>query len=139
MSPDALSYDAATNTATFTFAANVPLPDGNYRATLSSASVSNGVGIPLDGSGTGAGGDYTFNFFSLAGDANHDGKVDFADLLALAQHFGQTTAAFADGDLNYDGSVNFDDLLIVAQAYGHHVTGTAAVAAKTRRETRPRR
>ena len=53
----------------------------------------------------------------LAGDANGDGKVDFADLLILAQNYGKAPAAFTDGDFNADGSVGFDDLLVLAQNY----------------------
>jgi len=53
-----------------------------------------------------------------AGDINLDNKVDFADLLILAQHYGSTNAAWCDGDMNSDGSVGFPDLLILAQHYG---------------------
>jgi hypothetical protein len=57
----------------------------------------------------------------VAGDANRDGKVDFADLLALAKHFnGQTDTddPSASGDFNGDGVVNFTDLLTLAKHYG---------------------
>ena len=56
---------------------------------------------------------------SMPGDANRDGKVDFSDLLVLAQHYGMNTlATWTDGDFNGDGSVGFDDVLILAQHYG---------------------
>ena len=55
---------------------------------------------------------------AIPGDANGDGKVDFSDLLILAQHYGDTNAILADGDFNGDGTVNFADLLILAQNYG---------------------
>ena len=46
------------------------------------------------------------------GDANDDGKVDFADLLILAQNYGKSPGqTFSTGDFNNDGSVGFDDLL----------------------------
>jgi len=51
------------------------------------------------------------------GDANGDGKVDFTDLLILAQHYGQHNATTVEGDFNNDGVVNFEDLLILAQNY----------------------
>ena len=61
------------------------------------------------------------------GDANGDGKVDFADLLILAQNYGKA-ADSAHGDANGDGKVDFSDLLILAQNYGK----TGPEAAKTR-------
>jgi len=62
------------------------------------------------------------------GDINLDGAVGFSDLLALAQHYGQSNANWDRGDLNYDGSVNFTDLLLLAQNYGG-TAPTAGVAA----------
>lgn len=59
----------------------------------------------------------------IPGDANLDGKVDFSDLLIVAQHYGLSSGAmWGDGDFNNDGSVGFDDLLILAQNYGTGVT-----------------
>ena len=43
--------------------------------------------------------------------------LDFAYLLTLAQHYNQP-GTFATGDLNADDKVDFDDLLILAQNYG---------------------
>lgn len=53
------------------------------------------------------------------GDANFDTKIDFDDLLILAQHYGSANVSqdIHVGDLNLDGSVNFDDLLTLAQHY----------------------
>ena len=65
----------------------------------------------------------------LAGDANADGKVDFADLVLVARNYGKTNATWFDGDFNNDGSVGFDDLLIVARNYGRSVSLAAAAAA----------
>jgi hypothetical protein len=97
VSPTSVSWDAGTKTATYTFAA--PFADGNYRATLASA------------------GGYTYDFFSLAGDANRDRTVNFADLLVLAKNYNGANMAWADGDFTGDGVVNFADLLILAKAY----------------------
>jgi len=51
----------------------------------------------------------------LAADANFDGKVDFNDLLLLAQNVGSATGDWMHADFNYDSLVDFNDLLILAQ------------------------
>lgn len=67
--------------------------------------------------------------FIPTGDLNSDGKVDFSDLLTLAQHYGtQSGATLAVGDVNGDGRVNFDDLLLLAQNYGLNLNPAAASA-----------
>lgn len=52
------------------------------------------------------------------GDANGDGKTDFADLVALAQNYNAYGRGVATGDFNYDGIVDFTDLVTLAQNYG---------------------
>jgi hypothetical protein len=64
--------------------------------------------------------------YTIPGDLNLDGTVNFADLLGLAQHYGHTNASWGQGDLNYDGAVNFADLLSLAQNYGQTL-GSASV------------
>jgi hypothetical protein len=56
---------------------------------------------------------------SSPADANRDRRVDFADLLIVAQNYGQTGRTFSQGNFDYsfDGSVGFGDLLILAQNY----------------------
>lgn len=68
---------------------------------------------------------------ALAGDVNHDGTVNFADLLLLAQHYGSNQPLFENGDLTGDGTVGFDDLLLLAQSYGRGGTSPAARIAAT--------
>ena len=53
------------------------------------------------------------------GDANHDGKVDFNDLVPLAQNYNVTDGArtWEQGDFTGDGKVDFNDLVILAQNY----------------------
>ena len=62
----------------------------------------------------------------LPGDANDDGKVDFADLVTLARHYGKKDAIWEDGDFNdnvdSDESVGFDDLVTLARNYGQTLT-----------------
>jgi len=64
---------------------------------------------------------------ALAGDVNHDGTVNFSDLVLLAQHYNSSVPLYELGDLNGDGIVNFPDLVILAQNYNK--TSTAASAA----------
>jgi hypothetical protein len=81
----------------------------------------------VDSSGESARGSELTAQALLAGDLNADGQVNFADLLALAQHYGTTTGAtWAQGDIDGDGAVAFSDLLLLAQNYG---AGAAAAPA----------
>ncbi|MEA5486607.1 alpha/beta hydrolase-fold protein [Pseudanabaena sp. CCNP1317] len=57
-------------------------------------------------------------FVSIAGDANGDGVVDFADLNLVLSQFGQAVAPGSGGDVNSDGVVNFADLNAVVSAFG---------------------
>ena len=107
-----LQYLVGPHTATFRFAA--ALPNGNYRATLSAAAVSDAASKHLAA-------DATLDFFSLQGDVNRDRTVGFADLLIIAQNYGASSATYAQGDLDGDGLVGFSDLLILAQNYGESV------------------
>ncbi len=55
---------------------------------------------------------------SLPGDANHDGKVTFADYIILELNFGKTNALWTDGDFNGDGRVDFKDYIILEGHFG---------------------
>lgn len=119
------SYDPQTFVATWSFAAFTQgmLPDGNYSATLLGANVT-------DGAGNAMAANFTQNFFALAGDANHDRTVGFADLVAVAQNYGKTGGAtWAMGDFNHDGNVGFADLVTIAQRYGKTLPLPATVPA----------
>jgi len=108
-----VDYDSTTFQATLTFIteSGQPLLDGDYRLTLRGGSVTDPAGNPLPT-------DYTFDFFTLTGDANHDRSVDFNDLVKLAQSYNTTgSKTYADGDFTGDGNVNFNDLVILAQHY----------------------
>jgi hypothetical protein len=60
----------------------------------------------------------------VPGDANLDGKVDFADLLTLSQHYGlDRNSTWSEGDFNGNGAVNFNDLVLLAQNYGSGAGG----------------
>lgn len=66
--------------------------------------------------------------YTLRGDTNLDGAVNFADLLAVAQNYGTSGKDWSQGDLNYNRTVNFDDLLAIAQNYGRSFLGDGSVA-----------
>jgi hypothetical protein len=108
VTPDEVTWDATSRTATFTFAS--PLPNGNYRATLAAA----GVATP---GGRRPAADGVCDFFALAGDANRDRVVNFDDLLILVGNYNAAGATWARGDFDGNGVVNFDDLLILAKSY----------------------
>ena len=61
------------------------------------------------------------------GDANFDSRVNFADLVTLAQNYNRpSNGSTSVGDFNLDGITNFVDLVALAQNYN---TGVANVAA----------
>ena len=74
--------------------------------------------------------DFPFPTFFKIGDLNHDGIVDFADLVILAQNYGGTGKTFAEGNLDYDpaGNVDFADLVILAQQYNTSLPPAASVS-----------
>ena len=99
-------YDSTTHRIGYGVASKV-LPDGNYRATLLAGSL-------RDNSANPNAFDTTLDFFALAGDANHDRKVDVTDLGILATNWQGTGKTFSQGDFNYDGVVDVTDLGILA-------------------------
>lgn len=67
----------------------------------------------------------------IPGDADLDGKVDFADLVTVARHFGTSGGnSWQTGDFYGTGTVDFSDLVVVARQYGQSL-GTAASPALT--------
>jgi agmatine/peptidylarginine deiminase len=111
-----LSYNAGTNTATFTYtgageAIAGVLPDGNYRATLLAVGITNAGGTPLPA-------DHVFNFFFLNGDADRDGRVNLNDFNVLAANFGQNGTDFTRADFDFDGVTNLNDFNVLAGRFG---------------------
>jgi hypothetical protein len=117
--PTNVSYDIATKTATFTF--SPPLPDGIYTAQLLASSVTDTDGTALVSASS-------FDFFILAGDANHDGSVNTIDFTELAANFNHAGATFGQGDFNYDGVVNALDFNILATKFGTDLAPPAGAA-----------
>jgi autotransporter-associated beta strand protein len=71
------------------------------------------MGAPVDGSSV-------LVRATLGGDATLDGRVDFADLVQVAQHYGTSATAdvgWLQGDFDYNGTVDFADLVRLAQNY----------------------
>jgi hypothetical protein len=61
------------------------------------------------------------------GDSNYDGTVNFADLVALAQHYLAPGAhTFDQGDFTGDGRVDFADLVLLAQNYNQSLLAADA-------------
>jgi hypothetical protein len=114
------TYDAATRRGSFRPTSGSGLPAGSYRAQFLT-NVTDEAGNSLPG--------YRFNFSLLAGDANGDRVVNFADLLALARNYNGTGKTWADGDFTGDGVVNFADLLVLAKNYNKTVSAAAAAPA----------
>lgn len=118
-----VSYDGGSNTATFTFPGLLDqlLPDGDYTATLVSSGVTDASGNPIDGDGNGTiGGNHTFGFFFINGDANRDRTVNLLDFNIMAANFGGP-GDFSDGDFTYDGIVNLADFNVLASRFGQSV------------------
>jgi probable HAF family extracellular repeat protein len=65
---------------------------------------------------------------AMPGDATGDWKVDFNDLVLLAQRYNSLDgkATWEQGDFTGEGNVDFSDLTILAQRYGAPAAGAAA-------------
>jgi len=123
-----LTYDSAANVARF--AVNGILPDGDYRATLVGAGVSDQSGNLLDADLDAIGGDnFQSLFFFLQADANRDRKVDSNDFDILATNFGLPSVNFASGDFDYDRDVDSGDFNILVGRFGSQLApGAVGVA-----------
>jgi hypothetical protein len=107
-----VQYNSATKTATF-FVPSGGFADDNYTATLAAGSVSSSYGTPTSVA-------YSFNFFSLIGDANHDRTVNVLDFNVLATNYGKA-GNFTQGDFDYSGTISSSDFAILASQYGKTV------------------
>jgi hypothetical protein len=71
--------------------------------------------------------------YTMSGDATLDGRADFNDLVAVAQHYNQSAGAnpisWSEGNVNYDDRVDFNDLVSLAQHYNQALSLTAATPA----------
>lgn len=108
----AVSYNSTTNVATFTFPGftNGILPNGNYTATLQGSQVTDTEGDPILA-------DKVFGFFVLAGDADHNGVINFDDYAFIDNGYNNGYSGFSNGDFDYNGVINFDDYSIIDNAF----------------------
>lgn len=60
--------------------------------------------------------------YTLAGDANLDGRVNTQDLNHFSGGFSKPNALWINGDFNYDASVNSQDFAFIAMNYGRAIT-----------------
>jgi hypothetical protein len=97
------------------------LEDGNYRATLSAANVTDVAGNSLAE-------DAVQDFFVLGADANRDRKVNTLDFNLLAGSFGQTGRIFSEGDFSYDFTVDSIDFGILVGQYGKSLPASAPIS-----------
>ena len=98
--------------------------DGNYRFEFN-----NGVGFPIfDLAGNPISLSGTWDFYSLAGDANRDRMVDTFDFNILAGNFGSGDK-FSLADFNYDNTVDSQDFTILVGKFGKRLPVASALAA----------
>jgi hypothetical protein len=81
-------------------------------------------GVPVDGT-------TMLARYTLLGDVNLDGTVDFNDLAKLAQNYNNLDGSrvWTDGDFTYEGAVDFNDLAAMAQNYNSSLPAAAELAA----------
>jgi hypothetical protein len=115
-----LTMTSGITQATWSFVSGPWLPDGNYRVTLPAGSVSDTYSNTLAG-------DFTFDFFIVAADANRDRVVDITDLGILATNWQQSPRTFSQGDFNYDDIVDITDLGMLATNWQTNLPPPGAV------------
>jgi hypothetical protein len=64
--------------------------------------------------------------YTIPGDADLSGSVDFNDFLSLQNGYERLAGDWARGDFNYDGVVDYNDYLILQVNYGRTPTGVDA-------------
>jgi hypothetical protein len=114
----------------------VDVANNDYRFKAGSMAINAGTSYDapawdLAGNPRPMGGQYdigAYEYFIVPGDANLDGKVSFADYLALESNFGKTGMGWMDGDFNGDQKVSFADYLILEAGFGKSAPEPASLA-----------
>lgn len=127
--PYTYSYNASLQTVTF-YVLN-PLPDGNYTATMPAGSVKDAADNSLASA-------YSFDFFALAGDADHNRVVDINDLSILSSNWQGSGKTFSQGDFNYDTNVDAMDLSILANNWQRILSAPSSALAASLSRPRSR-
>lgn len=111
--------------ATITLANNTP--NGSYEVRIRVGGVSSSSGVSNPSTIT------LPSFFVLAGDIDRNRKVEFNDLVILAQNYGKSGKTFSQGNVNYsaDGKVDFDDLVLLAQKFNVALSQLGVVVSTT--------
>jgi hypothetical protein len=106
------TFSTSVNPSTGAFSVQAPsLVQGRYTVQVSQA----------DSAGnTGASSAVSYKIYNtIAGDANGDGTVNFADFVIVSNNYGKSSASGpAVGDFDFDGQVNFADFVILSNNYG---------------------
>jgi hypothetical protein len=114
------------NGLTVTYSLPDSLADGNYTLTIPAGSIN-------DTAGNGLASDYTYSFFILAGDVNHNRTVDINDFNIIAANFGMSPRTFSQGNLDYsaDGMVTITDFNLLATNFGKTIDPPATQSLST--------
>jgi hypothetical protein len=71
--------------------------------------------------GLALGGNAVLVKYTLTGDANLDGTVNFSDFSILQNNYKQP-CVWSGGDFNYDGTADFRDFSLLQNNYGQSLT-----------------
>jgi hypothetical protein len=82
--------------------------------------------------------DFTFDFFLLGGDANHDRTVNDIDLGIFSTHWNTSGQNYSQGDFNYDGFVDVADFKVITDHWQTTLAAPPPSAAPVSDSTAPR-
>jgi hypothetical protein len=63
--------------------------------------------------------------YTIPGDANLDGSVNFNDFLVLQNNFNAPGTTFGQGNFDFNGLTDFNDFLVLQNNFGTSLTGAA--------------
>jgi hypothetical protein len=125
-----LAVDYGVNSSPLTAIQNY-VASGAIFSSIANANSQDAVGI-ADGSldaGTAAQPGQVLVKYTLDGDANLDGLVNFQDLVTVIQNFNKGGTDWAGGNFTYGPSTNFQDLVAVVQNFNKTLSPPAASSA----------